>query len=76
MLRAYLIVYYAENNSSPDVDLLVLVSSDITAFTPPAYQPCGLQGISTKPNLEEGLTLRCFQRLSRPDIATQRLPLA
>jgi len=22
------------------------------------------------------LTLRCFQRLSRPDIATQRLPLA
>ena len=27
------------------LDLLVLVSSGITAFTPPAYQPCVLQGV-------------------------------
>ena len=57
-------------------DLLVLVSSDITVFTPPAYQPGDLPGVSTKPDLEGGLTLRCFQRLSLPDIAIQRVPRA
>ena len=28
----------------------------------------------TKPNLEDGFTLRCFQRLSVPNVATQRCP--
>ena len=28
------------------------------------------------PNLGEGFPLRCFQRLSLPDVATRRLPLA
>jgi len=27
-----------------------------------------------RPNLGEGFALRCFQRLSRPDTATQRCP--
>jgi len=27
------------------------------------------------PNLGNGFTLRCFQRLSKLDLATQRLPL-
>jgi hypothetical protein len=29
-----------------------------------------------KSHLEVGLALRCFQRLSRPDVATRRMPLA
>ena len=27
-----------------------------------------------KPNLEDGFALRCFQRLSLPNIATQQCP--
>ncbi len=27
-----------------------------------------------KPNLEDGFTLRCFQRLSKPYVATQQCP--
>ena len=61
---------------------LVLVGSCVTAFRPPAYQPGylpgsfrGLEGPGL-PNLEGGFPLRCFQRLSLPSIATQRLPLA
>jgi hypothetical protein len=46
------------------------------------YQPRSLRGFfrRVKPsgisNLEVGFPLRCFQRLSRPNIATQRLLLA
>ena len=35
--------------------------------------PYSFEGIS---HLEVGLALRCFQRLSRPDVATRRVPLA
>ena len=49
---------------------------------PPAYRTDGLSvsfrtlegsGMS---HLEEGFPLRCFQRLSLPDVATRQLPLA
>ena len=49
---------------------------------PPAYQPDHLSGTFSHlegggmAHLEEGFPLRCFQRLSHPNIATQRLPLA
>ena len=40
-----------------------------------AYQPGGLPGVlplaSEKVHLEVGFPLRCFQRLSRPNVATQ-----
>ena len=50
-------------------------------ITHPAYQRCGLQRafrglLPGIPNLEGGFPLRCFQRLSFPYIATQRLLLA
>jgi hypothetical protein len=32
--------------------------------------------VDGKSYLEVGLALRCFQRLSRPDVATRRMPLA
>jgi hypothetical protein len=50
--------------------------------TPPAYQPDHLSGTFSPldgeglPHLEGGFPLRCFQRLSRPNMATQQLPLA
>ena len=34
------------------------------------YSPCG----DGKPHLGAGFTLRCFQRLSEPNLATQRCP--
>ena len=49
---------------------------------PPAYQPVSLTGSfrtlkeSGMSHLEEGFPLRCFQRLSLPDVATLRMPLA
>ena len=50
--------------------------------TPPAYQPDLLSGtfrtlkVSGMAHLEEGFPLRCFQRLSHPNMATQQIPLA
>lgn len=29
----------------------------------------------TRPNLEDGFVLICFQRLSVPNVATERMPL-
>ena len=49
---------------------------------PPAYQPDHLSGSFSllegegMAHLEEGFPLRCLQRLSRPNVATQHLPLA
>ena len=49
---------------------------------PPAYQPVSLTGSfrtlkeSGMSHLEEGFPLRCFQRLSLPNVATQQLLLA
>ena len=63
-------------------DLLVLIGSCIAAFIPSAYRPGSLPGVfrrvipSVMIYLEVGFPLRCFQRLSLPDVATQRLPLA
>ena len=50
-------------------------------LTHSAYQPFNLKGVllpqgDGKSYLEVGFPLRCFQRLSLPYIATQRLPLA
>jgi len=61
---------------------LVLVSSRVAALILPAYRPGSLpgtfRGIESPglPHLEVGFPLRCFQRLSLPNLATQRLPLA
>ena len=49
---------------------------------PATYQPDSLSGVfrRVKPSgmiyLEDGFPLRCFQRLSRPNIATRRMQLA
>ena len=49
---------------------------------PPAYRPGILPGSFSAleghgmSHLEEGFPLRCFQRLSLPNVATQQLPLA
>ena len=49
---------------------------------PPAYQPDILSGtfralnVPGMSHLEGGFPLRCLQRLSRPHLATQHLPLA
>ena len=52
----------------------------LTTRTHPAYRPRGLRGAfainSGRPDLAEGFTLRCFQRLSRPYVATLLMPLA
>jgi hypothetical protein len=44
----------------------------LTALTPPAYHPVVIRGPSGRSYLERGFALRCFQRLSRPNIATRR----
>ena len=56
---------------------LVLVSSTSCDASTSSLLPCGLQGAfrsrsSGRPNLEGGFPLRCFQRLSIPDIATRQ----
>ena len=49
-------------------------------LAPPSYQPASLAGFFRglwalgMPNLGEGFPLRCFQRLSLPNVATQRCP--
>ena len=63
-------------------DLLVPLDSSLTGYTSVAYQPSNLLGVFSPPysggisNLGMGFALRCFQRLSLPDMATLRLPLA
>src|SRR4051812_10955207 len=61
------------------VGLLVPVSSTgLSSLLPhPAYQPSRLLGASPsqggwKSHLEDGFPLRCFQRLSDPNVANQR----
>src|SRR5438270_11998035 len=62
------------------LDRLVRLSSSVTGCPPAAYQPASLAGVlplaSETSHLGGGFALRCFQRLSRPDIATELLPLA
>ena len=58
------------------LDLLVSVSwTCYHAYTSDLSTLCSSRGLTSlrygKSNLEVGFTLRCFQRLSRPDIATQ-----
>ncbi len=60
------------------VGLLVPVSfsSRWSCLTHPAYLPSGLAGSLSplrgwKPHLEAGFPLRCFQRLSLPNVANQ-----
>src|SRR3989338_2980849 len=55
--------------------------NSFTELTHPAYQPSRLLGAliplwAGRPYLGESFPLRCFQRLSLPSIATQRMPLA
>ena len=62
--------------------LLVPVGTRIAALAPPAYQPGSLpgafRGIASPAMtcLGAGFPLRCFQRLSLPDVATRHLLLA
>ena len=61
--------------SDQALDLLVPASFHVTAFTPPAYLPCRLQGVlptysSGSLLLVVGFTLRCLQRLSHPHFAS------
>ena len=60
------------------IGLLVPVSFTCLSFTlpHPAYQPSSLAGSLSgqapwKPHLEAGFPLRCFQRLSLPNVANQ-----
>ena len=58
--------------------LVSLSSTHYCAYTCD-LSPCSLHGTlprSGKSNLRVRLALRCFQRLSLPDVATQRMPLA
>ena len=63
-------------------DLLVPLDSCLTAFPSVAYQRSNLLRVFSgayapgTSDLGMGFALRCFQRLSLPDVATQRLPLA
>ena len=52
--------------------LLVQIGFDIAAFTPSAYQRGSLPRPSWKSHLEAGFALRCFQRLSLPNVDTRR----
>jgi hypothetical protein len=51
-------------------------------LTLPAYQPDVISGVFSllkadgMSHLEEGFPLRCLQRLSLPNVATQQVPLA
>ena len=54
------------------IERLVPVSTGVAAFAPPAYRRDGLSRLSTRPGFEGGFPLRCFQRLSRPHLATRR----
>ena len=47
------------------------VSARVTALTHLAYQRDGLSRPSGRPRFEVGFPLRCFQRLSRPYLATR-----
>ena len=57
--------------------LVPVSSTGLQSLLPhPAYQPSGLLGASHtqgvwKPHLEAGFPLRCFQRLSLPNVANQ-----
>ena len=56
---------------------LVLVSFTHYCASTPSLLPRGLRGAFRvlrpgRPNLEDGFPLRCFQRLSIPDVATRR----
>ena len=54
------------------IERLVPVSTRVATLAPPAYRRDGLSRLSTRPGFEGGFPLRCFQRLSRPHIATRR----
>ena len=54
------------------IERLVPVSAGIAPFAPPAYRRGGLPRLLARPGFEGGFPLRCFQRLSRPHIATRR----
>ena len=51
---------------------LVALGFDVTVFTPAPYLRPRLGRPSWSSNLAAGFALRCFQRLSDPDSATQR----
>jgi hypothetical protein len=73
----------AEIGEKQALGRLVLVSCGgcppSTSSLSSRYSSCGLtpdRSRDEKSHLGEGFALRCFQRLSRPDVATQRLPRA
>ena len=54
--------------------LNALLRSQLRPIKPVVFR--GSYSFDGKPNLGVCLALRCFQRLSRPDVATRRMPLA
>ncbi len=53
-----------------------VLGSPVARYTPVSSQPGSLPGVlpihdGEKANLEEGFPLRCFQRFSRPNVATR-----
>jgi hypothetical protein len=67
--------YTATGWSGQAFDRSYRSAEDITVRTHAADQPGGLPGVlriaTTKPHLEGGFKLRCFQLLSLPNVATQ-----
>ena len=51
---------------------LVTLGCDVTIYTPASYQRHRLWRPSGKSNLVAGFALRCFQRLSDPDVDTRQ----
>jgi hypothetical protein len=54
------------------IERLVPVGARVAALARPAYRRDGLSRLSARPGFEGGFPLRCFQRLSRPHLATRR----
>ena len=52
------------------------LAKGIAAGTLAVDIPGTLPGLQGRRHLEGGFALRCFQRFSRPDVATRRMPLA
>ena len=51
---------------------LVMLGFGVATFTPASYQRRRLRRPSKKSNLVAGFALRCFQRLSDPDVDTRQ----
>ena len=62
----------AKEGTGKSFGQLVTLGFDVATFTPASYQRRRLQRPSKKSNLVAGFALRCFQRLSDPDLDTRQ----